>query len=367
MEHESNRPRRRPEQERRAARPAQQPAKKKRRTSPAALEAQRQREERRRAAEHRPEQPTPAQEHPRQTAERPRRASEPEHRQRVPSPARSSRAAQTAQRHREERKETNYLQGQRRKQQRQAKQRTRLRIGKATWKRIAVMAGIVLAVVLSMVIFFRVHDIQVYGNSKYSAGQVAEACGVAQGDNLLTMSRGEVAGNVLAALPYVNTVQVTRQLPDTLVITITEYETTFAMTDESGVYYLVTAGGKIAEKVNEKDAKQHVVIQGAMLQSPQVGQAAVLGGGLTETVKTVMAELDAAELTEQITSVTVASASKITAFYEDRFEVHLGSSERLAYKLEFLKTVIAQQKDYATGSIDLTLSDGDQAHVRLDS
>lgn len=309
MEHESNDRRRRPTQAERTARP-EQPVKKKRRTS---------------------------------------------------------RAAQTAQRHREERKESNYLQGQRRKQQRQAKQRTRMRIGKAAWKRIAVMAGIVIAVVLSMVIFFRVQDVKVYGNSKYSAQQVTDACGVAKGDNLLTMSRGEVAGNVLAALPYVNTVQVTRQLPDTLVITVTEYETTFAMTDESGVYYLVTAGGKVAEKVNEKDARQHVVIQGATLQSPQVGQAASIGGGLTETVRTVMTELDAAELTEQITSVTVGSASKITAYYEDRFEVHLGSSERLAYKLEFLKTVIAQQKDYATGSIDLTLSDGDQAHVRLDS
>ena len=366
MEHESNDRRRRPTQTERAARPAQ-PVKKKRRTSPAALEAQRQREERRRAAAQQPEQPTSAPEHPRQTTERPRRQAEPERRQRVPSPARSSRAAQTAQRHREERKESNYLQGQRRKQQRQAKQRTRMRIGKAAWKRIAVMAGIVIAVVLSMVIFFRVQDVKVYGNSKYSAQQVVDACGVAKGDNLLTMSRGEVAGNVLAALPYVNTVQVTRQLPDTLVITVTEYETTFAMTDESGVYYLVTAGGKVAEKVNEKDARQHVVIQGATLQSPQVGQAASIGGGLTETVKAVMTELDAAELTEQITSVTVGSASKITAYYEDRFEVHLGSSERLAYKLEFLKTVIAQQKDYATGSIDLTLSDGDQAHVRLDS
>ena len=162
-----------------------------------------------------------------------------------------------------------------------------MRIGKAAWKRIAVMAGIVIAVVLSMVIFFRVQDVKVYGNSKYSAQQVTDACGVAKGDNLLTMSRGEVAGNVLAALPYVNTVQVTRQLPDTLVITVTEYETTFAMTDESGVYYLVTAGGKVAEKVNEKDAKQHVVIQGATLQSPQVGQAASIGGGLTQTLRTV--------------------------------------------------------------------------------
>ena len=111
MEHESNDRRRRPTQAERAARPAQ-PVKKKRRTSPAALELA--------PAEGTPPRGAAAGAAdvragtPRQTTERPRRQAEPERRQRVPSPARSSRAAQTAQRHREERKESNYLQGQRR-------------------------------------------------------------------------------------------------------------------------------------------------------------------------------------------------------------------------------------------------------------
>ena len=188
-----------------------------------------------------------------------------------------------------------------------------------------------------------------------------------KGDNLLTMSRGEVAGNVLAALPYVNTVQVTRQLPDTLVITVTEYETTFAMTDESGVYYLVTAGGKVAEKVNEKGRQ-------AARRDP--GCDAAKPAGRAGGVDRRRPDRDGEDCDDRAGCRRADRADHVRdgrlrqqdhRVLRDRFEVHLGSSERLAYKLEFLKTVIAQQKDYATGSIDLTLSDGDQAHVRLDS
>ena len=143
-------------------------------------------------------------------------------------PERNSRAAQAAQQRRDQRREQAHLEELRQKQRKRARHRTRRRINPGVWKRILIMAAVVAAVVLSMVLFFRVRSVEVTGSAYYTADEIRAACGVAQGDNLLTLSRARIAGNIMAELPYVSTVQVTRRLPDTLELTVTEYDVTYA-------------------------------------------------------------------------------------------------------------------------------------------
>ena len=154
-------------------------------------------------------------------------------------PERNSRAAQAAEQRRRDRRERERLDTLREKQRRKAKHRTRRRISPTALKRLLIMAAVVAAFVLSMVIFFRVRDIQVTGSTYYTAEEVIAACGITKGDNLLTISRGKAAGSVMAALPYVKTVQVTRHLPDTLELTVTECKL---------LSYLATHRGRVVSK-----------------------------------------------------------------------------------------------------------------------
>ena len=285
---------------------------------------------------------------------------------------RSSRAAEEAQRRREERKERSRLNGMRNKQKRQAKHRVRHRISPQAWKRIIIMGGIVIALVLSMIIFFRVRTVEVQGNSYYTDEEVVQAAGIASGDNLLTLSRGEIAGNVMAQLPYVKNVRVTRTLPDTVVITVTEDETTFAVEDAGGHYYLITAAGKATEQVDEHEAKSHVFVQDLIIQPAVIGEqihvaesadSAISPQEQFDALTLLLREIKASRLEKDITVVSVPSAFNLTVWYEDRFEVRLGTTDDLAYKLEYLKVVIQEQKEYTTGIIDLTFSSGPEAHV----
>lgn len=285
---------------------------------------------------------------------------------------RSSRAAEEAQRRREERKERSRLNGMRNKQKRQAKHRVRHRISPDAWKRIIIMGGIVIALVLSMIIFFRVRNVEVQGNSYYTAEEVIEAAGIASGDNLLTLSRGEIAGNVMAQLPYVKNVRVTRSLPDTVVITVTEDETTFAVADQGGHYYLITAAGKATEQVDEHEAKSHVFVQDLVIQPAVIGEqihvaesadSAISPQEQFDALTLLLREIKASRLEKDVTVVSVPSAFNLTVWYEDRFEVRLGTTDDLAYKLEYLKVVVQEQKEYTTGIIDLTFSSGPEAHV----
>jgi len=339
---------------------------KKKRTSPAARMANQLRKQR--AAEEAQKAQQAQEQKQRQKA----KAAKEARRKREERKQRSSRAAVEAQRRRDERKERTRLDGMRNKQKRQAKQKTRRRISPEVWKRILIMGGVAVALVLSMIIFFRVRNVEVRGNNYYTAEEVVQAAGIASGDNLLTLSRGEIAGNVIAQLPYVKHVRVTRTLPDTVVITVTEDETTFAVADQGGKLYLITAAGKATEQVSELDAKSHILIQDLVIQPAVIGEQIHVAEGEDGSVSpqeqlnaltTLLRELEAAKLEKDITAVSVPSAFNLTVWYEDRFEVRLGTTDDLAYKLEYLKVVVQEQKEYTTGIIDLTFSSGPEAHV----
>lgn len=285
-------------------------------------------------------------------------------------PERNSRAAQAAEQRRRDRRERERLDTLREKQRRKAKHRTRRRISPTALKRILIMAAVVAAFVLSMVIFFRVRDIQVTGSTYYTAEEVIAACGITKGDNLLTISRGKAAGSVMAALPYVKTVQVTRHLPDTLELTVTEYDVTYAVQDTSDGYWLVTSDGKITEQTDDKAVKSHILVSGFRIASPVIGEqlsVAVTEGqeaagvGQLAAMTSLLQELEKSDLTKQVVSVDIPASYELAFWYGSQYYVKLGNKDDLPYKLEYLKEVLKNLEDYQSGTIDLSFSEGSEA------
>ncbi len=296
---------------------------------------------------------------------------------RKPTERRNSKAAQVAQRRREERAEKARLESIRHKQTQKTKRRskTKKRISRETLRRILIMGGICVAVILSMIIFFRVRNVEVRGGSYYTPEEIVAAAGTENGDNLLIISRGDIAGNIMAKCPYVSSVQVTRQLPDTVVIHIQEYDATYAVRDSAGDYYLISADGKAADQITEAVAADHIKIEDLTIRTPEIGSLVsvmapqgqeIAAQGQLDALKAVLKSVEDSQLLKQITSVSVPSSYEISLWYTDRFEVKLGDTSELDYKLNYLKTVVDSQKTYATGIIDLTESAEGKVYVTLD-
>lgn len=348
----------------------------KKRNSPAALEAERRRKERlaREKAQktERKQRPKPRPSEPAEAAQE--QVSRPEPRAKTPRRERDSRAAHTAERQRKERKEDSRLEGLRQKQTKEAKQRTHRRLGPVFWRRLLIIIAVAAAVILTLTLFFRVKHVDITGNRYYSPEDIIAVCGVNEGDNLLTLSRGAVAGRIMANCEFVDTVQVKRVLPNRIVIELTEYPTGFAITDTLGDYYLMASDGTVLKAIESKNAASYIQIQAVQIKIPIPGEAAVPVEGEEgtdtqsqfSTLLTFLQELEAAELTRQVRAVTVSANNQLSLRYEDRFEVSLGTATNLAYKLEHLKIVISEQKEYDTGHIDLTYNSGKKAIVSLD-
>ena len=87
-----------------------------------------------------------------------------------------------------------------------------------------VLAGIFYAAVK---IFFSVDVIIVNGSSVYSHSEVTEACGYESGDIIFAVKKAVVEKNIIGKLPFVYSVEVKKEYPNTLVINIQDEKESF--------------------------------------------------------------------------------------------------------------------------------------------
>ena len=94
------------------------------------------------------------------------------------------------------------------------------------------------AAVLALTLFFKVESVEVTGNSRYSAQEIQDACGVQLGDNLYLLSKPDMVQRLHQQLPYIDEVRITRRLPNTLCVQVTEFSTVYAVEQVEGAVML---------------------------------------------------------------------------------------------------------------------------------
>jgi len=252
--------------------------------------------------------------------------------------------------------------------------------------RLATVAAIVAAVLIGMSIFFKVDSVTVSGCVKYTAWDVSEAAGIELGSNLLTVSRAQIGGNIISRLPYVDTVRVGINLPDTVNIEITELDAVYAIEDADGNWWLMNDQGRIVDQTNSITAKDYTRVLGVKLEPAQIGAQAVAKEATVETIpmeellegeqtlpsvtmnvpvgvtqaerlRTALVVLQALgqnSVSGHVDSVDLTSLTAIEMWYEDRFRINLGDTGQLEYKMQVLKATINQMESYESGDLDLS-------------
>lgn len=240
--------------------------------------------------------------------------------------------------------------------------------------RLLIVVAVVLALTFGMTIFFKIDTVTVSGTEKYTAWEVKEASGIQEGENLLTQSKARISGKIKTSLPYVATVRVGIALPGTINIEITELEVVYAIESEDGSWWLMSADGRLIERTGPVQAQGYTQVLGVKLSSPAAGaQAAAAELSQTaegeETVQVVTREserlqtavsilgyLESNGVIGQAASVDVSDLSRIRIWYEDRYQVNLGDTTQLAYKIQCMKKVIDQEKEYQSGILDVSFT-----------
>lgn len=243
---------------------------------------------------------------------------------------------------------------------------------------LASVIAVVLALLFGMSIFFKVDGerITVSGNEKYSAWQVREASGIQDGENLLTVSQAKISSSIIAALPYVEEVRVGIKLPDTVKIEIVELDVVYAVEAQDSSWWLMRADGGIIEKTTAADAQGYTRVLGVKVTDPQVGQKAAAYQPVSEETtadgQPVPVTVNAAQQLEaaisvlqyledngvigEAASVDVTNLGSLEMWYEDRFQIILGDSTQMSYKIGLAKGAISELEAYDSGVLDVSLT-----------
>ena len=250
---------------------------------------------------------------------------------------------------------------------------------------IAAVLAVVLAVVMGLSVFFKVEQVVVYGNKAYSAWTVQEAAGIEGGERLMTLNTIKASAKIRAELPYVDRARIGIKLPDTVNIYIKEIDVAYAIQSEDGTWWLMTSGGTMVEQIDAGTAGGYTKVLGVTLEDPAPGEAAkaveeyallapestedptgetlqipaaalITGYDRLKAALIVLSALEANDIVGEAASVDVTSLSNMELWYGQQYQVKLGNSEDMEKKISWMKSAIAQQKEYETGVLDVSFT-----------
>lgn len=162
--------------------------------------------------------------------------------------------------------------------------------------RFLAVIAVLAAVIAACVIFFRINHVSVQGNTRYTAEEIVQASGLKTGDNLVAISKGQIASAIRTQLPYVESVSIYRKLPDGVEITVRERVAVASLDSGSG-RWLISSQGKLLEPAEDHPV---ITIRGLKAQSPYAGGNVEVKEEDANTLDHVLALLTALEEKEMI-------------------------------------------------------------------
>ncbi len=246
---------------------------------------------------------------------------------------------------------------------------------------LATVVAVVLALVFGMSVFFKTGQVVVSGAEKYTPWEVKEAAGIQDGDALLTLSEAKITAKIRQKLPYVGDVRVRIKLPNTVKIEIKELEVFYAIEDSGAGWWLMDAAGRIIDTTNAAAAKDYTRILGVQIETPEVGKQAVAAepdaeqdetqaetGPVVPTLPappaadklsaaiTILTALEKNGVMGMVETVDVTETGELMLGYDNRYQVRLGDTSRMEYKIAAMKTAIQKMGQYQSGYLDASFT-----------
>ena len=221
-----------------------------------------------------------------------------------------------------------------------------------------------IACVATIIIFFRICHIRIIGSEHYSIEEIRQASGVDLGDNLLLFDKIKTVIRIFSRLPYVDEISVWRDLPDTLVIEVTEC-TAIAYFSDGDRYWFISSKGKILEQSGNLHDAKLIRITGVELIDPEVGEMVVLGSEegqdnennkvLVENLVDTLSAIIKGGISGDVGMIDLKKVYNIEFTYLNRFLVKLGMPADLDYKISVLgDKILKELEPNEKGTIDLS-------------
>lgn len=226
-------------------------------------------------------------------------------------------------------------------------------------KLIAVVLSLVCGI-FALTAFFRVDSVEVMGLTRYQTQDVLNTFGVKQGDNLFFCDSLRGKKRLIEQYPYFESVSVERDLPNRMILHVTESQPIAAVNGTQGGWFILDKNCRVLERTDQSGAQDAAEVMGLRTAGGQPGQPLPAENpNVLEALKTLANGLDKVGLGGKATLYNLEDLNSIWILYEQRFAVCVGNLDNLDHKLALLQALVTgdQFTPSDKGSINLALGD----------
>ena len=215
---------------------------------------------------------------------------------------------------------------------------------------------IVFAVIFVMSVSFRVENIQVIGNTHYTASEIINAIDIEQGDNLFFFDRFAAITRVFAKLPYVQEVTLERALPNKVTIHVTE-STAVAYVKIGLEYWTFDEKCKVLGKAAEGEEEGLIPIVGLNPGTIFINESLQTADHDERTIaylRTVLNQIIDRGIAYQVEKIDFSNTNNVVINYGGKYIIRLGDPYATEKKFSMVLSAISQLRDGDIGIIDVT-------------
>ena len=210
---------------------------------------------------------------------------------------------------------------------------------------IALIALII--VVLSLTVFFKIDTINVEGTKKYSYKQVTSVLPIDKEKNLFLIDKKGATKKLEENLPYIYDVEITRKLPSTVVVKITEPQLIYYVKNSDNTYTYFDDNFKILEVNVKEPAEKGIELKKIAFSDVSPGKTARLTNEeLLSDLQVMMQTVTSLKLKE-VTAIYSESLVNNYVVYDNRITIKLGETKDIEDKLFTALTAIEKLNDTA--------------------
>ncbi len=209
-------------------------------------------------------------------------------------------------------------------------------------------------IILSISLIFRVGEFEILGSTVYTDEEIINASGIQDGDSLLFLNLSGASSGISSELPAIGLVEVDRQMPNKIVITVEESEAiAYIRIDDS--YYSVDKGLRVLENISESDIVGKIELRGMSGITPIIGTQ--LGSIKADDIVMVVDMLVRYDMLKDVTWIDSSGDGEIEFDYEGRFDVVMPLGGDLDYNFRKLLTAVSKLAEGDRAKLDLTIDE----------
>lgn len=198
-----------------------------------------------------------------------------------------------------------------------------------------IAAGVLVS--LSLTVLFKIEAINTSGDTRYSQEEIIELSQVKIGDNLWRTTSKKVTQELSAALPYIKSVKVIREIPSGITLEVCETQPMYSI--KKGKKFILTDESDKVLEENASKKGETVLLKGLEVLNTKAGtKLTVKSSESLSVAKEIIAA--AKENSLELTETDVTQLNALTAVYKERIRLEFGSRSDLDKKMKMANEII---------------------------